>query len=145
MVIPTTLLRKKNFIFCVNRVFFVEWAKVHGYEYGTPQQVIEKACREGKIPITDLDIQGAKKVKEYFPQSQSIFILPPSLEELRQRVLKRDGEATPDLQCRLDNAQKEIDSAQDFDFQFTNRNFSASYEVFKQIVQKIIDHFKNLD
>ena len=145
---PYHFVEEKTFHHLCKEGFFVEWAKVHGHWYGTPKQAIEEACQEGKTPITDLDIQGAKTVKKHFPQSQSIFILPPSLEELRQRILKRDGEKiqdTQDLVHRLERAQKEIEVAHSFDFQLTNKDFNTSYKVFKKIVQKIIDHFKNLD
>ena len=121
--------------------FFVEAAKVHGNWYGTPKNTVQKACKEGKIPITDLDIQGAKKVKKRFPKSQSIFLLPPSLDELRHRILKRDAGTTANLSLRLDHAKQEIKEASYFDFQLTNRDFATSYEAFKKKVKEIIDHF----
>ena len=141
---PYHFIEEKKFHQLCEEGFFVEWARVHGHWYGTSRESIEEVCREGRTPITDLDIQGAKTVKKHFPQSRSIFILPPSLEELRQRILRRDGKEPPDMEYRLERAQKEVEEAPEFDFQLTNRDFGTSYKVFKRIVEKIIDYFQSL-
>jgi len=123
-------LREKN--------FFVEFARVHMNWYGTPVDQIEKAWAHGKCVIMDLDVQGTATFKELYPDSKSIFILPPSIDELRRRVVKRDGKVPPDLEVRMENAQKEIARSKEFDFKVVNDEFESSYTVFKKIVEELL-------
>ncbi|HEY1079306.1 MAG TPA: guanylate kinase, partial [Bdellovibrio sp.] len=71
--------------------FFVEWAKVHTNFYGTSFQSIENSWKNGKCAIMDIDIQGVATFKAKFPDAKTVFILPPSIDELRRRIAKRDG------------------------------------------------------
>jgi len=123
-------LREKN--------FFVEFARVHTNWYGTPVDQIEKAWIHGKCVIMDLDVQGTATFKKLYPDSKSIFILPPSIDELRRRVVKRDGKVPPDLEVRMENAQKEIARSDEFDFKIVNDEFESSYTVFKKIVEELL-------
>lgn len=118
--------------------FFVEWAKVHNNYYGTPMSQLERAWEQGKCIIMDVDVQGASTFKLKFPDAQSIFILPPSIDELRRRVVKRDGKIPHDLEVRMGNAEREIAEAPKFDFQLVNDDFEASYSQFKKIVEELL-------
>jgi len=118
--------------------FFVEWAKVHTNYYGTPIDQIEAAWAQNKGVIMDVDVQGAATMRQKFDQAKTIFILPPSIEELRKRVLKRDKETVADLEVRMNNATLEIEQADKFDFQIKNDNFDSSYAKFKKIVEDIL-------
>ncbi len=118
--------------------YFVEWALVHTNYYGTPMEQLEKAWAQGKCIIMDVDIQGAATFKAKFPDAKSIFILPPSIEELRRRVLKRDGKAPDDLEVRMQNAEKELKEASRFDYQIVNNDFEGSYLRFKKIVEELL-------
>ena len=114
--------------------FFVEWALVHGNYYGTPKDQIREAWGRGQTVIMDIDVQGAQSVKRLYPQAISVFLMPPSVDELRQRLIKR-GPAG-DLELRLENAQREMALADHFDHVIINDEFEAAYKEFRKIVEK---------
>lgn len=98
----------------------VEWATVHGYSYGTPCFYLDRCLGQGSSILLDIDIQGGLRVKELYPQSVLIFILPPSLEELTHR-LRRRGTETPEVrEIRLGNALGEIRALNRYDYLVIN-------------------------
>lgn len=115
--------------------FFVEWAKVHSSLYGTPLDQIKKAWADGLAVIMDLDVQGATTCKSRFSQALTIFILPPSLEELRRRVLTRDKTPPADIELRMENAKKEMARAKEFDVRLVNHDFEAAYQELKKYIE----------
>lgn len=117
--------------------FFVEWAQVHTNLYGTPHYQIQEAWQSGRCVIMDVDVKGAATFKSKFPEeAKSIFILPPSIDELRRRILKRDGRVPADLEVRMANAAKEMARAPEFDCQIVNDDFETSYAQFKKIIDQ---------
>jgi guanylate kinase len=118
--------------------YFVEHASVHGKYYGTPYDQLEKGWEEGRCVIMDIDVQGAETFKRKYPESKSIFIIPPSIDELRKRVIKRDGKVPADLEVRMKNAEKEMACKDDFDFQIINDEFESSYKSFKKIIDDLL-------
>ncbi|MES2801095.1 MAG: guanylate kinase [Bdellovibrionota bacterium] len=114
--------------------FFIEWAKVHTNHYGTSYEQIQNAWAQNKTIIMDIDIQGVATFKSKFPDAKTVFILPPSLDELRRRVIKRDGNPPPDLEVRMQNAEKEMAKAHEFDVRIVNDDFERSFAEFKKIV-----------
>lgn len=116
--------------------FFVEWAHVHTNLYGTPLYQLEDAWSNRRCPIMDVDVQGASTFKNKYPDSKSIFILPPSIDELRRRISRRDGKVPVDIEVRMLNAQKEIARASEFDVQIVNDIFETSYAEFKKTVEE---------
>jgi guanylate kinase len=115
--------------------FFIEWAQVHTHLYGTSYEQIHLAWARDKVVIMDIDIQGVATFKEKFPDAKTVFILPPSIEELRRRVIKRDGKPPVDLEVRMKNAEIEMSKAHLFDVRIVNDDFDRSYGEFKSIVQ----------
>ncbi|MBS4804263.1 MAG: guanylate kinase, partial [Clostridium sp.] len=101
-------LTKEDFEEKVRNNGFLEYANVHGNFYGTPKVNVEKMLEDGKDVILEIDIQGALQVKENFKEGVFIFILPPSMEELKQRIIKRGSETEESLMTRFKNAYKEI-------------------------------------
>jgi guanylate kinase len=122
----------------IKKGFFIEWATVHGNLYGTPSDQIDQAWAQGKCVIMDIDVQGAATFKKQFPDAQTIFILPPNIDELRRRVIKRQGSVPADLEVRMTNAKKEIEHAHKFDFTLVNDEFESSYLNFKKIVEDLL-------
>lgn len=118
--------------------FFVEWARVHNHFYGTSRLQIEEAWAQGCCVIMDVDIQGAKTFKDLYPQSKSIFILPPSIEELRRRIVKRDGKVPTDIEVRMATAKKEMAEAPNYDYRIVNDQFESSYAEFKKIIENLL-------
>lgn len=113
---------------------FVEWAHVHNYRYGTSKKAIEDRMAQGADVILEIDFQGAIQIKRVFSNAISIFILPPSWEELRSR-LERRGEDSPDvIELRLKNAAVEVAQVQKFDFVIINELFDRALFDLKAIV-----------
>ena len=113
---------------------FVEWAHVHGYRYGTSRKAIEERIALGTDVILEIDFQGALQIKRIFTNAVLIFILPPSFEELRDR-LERRGEDSPEvIDLRLQNAATEIAQVREFDFVIINELFERALFDLKAIV-----------
>ncbi|OQW46869.1 MAG: guanylate kinase [Proteobacteria bacterium SG_bin7] len=137
---PYHFVSKEKFLELQKKDFFVESAVVHGNLYGTPIDQIEQTWRAGKAAIMDVDVQGARTIRSRFKQAIGIFILPPSLDELRRRIIARAGGNTPtDLEVRLKTAEREIKTANEFDYRFMNDEFEPSYQRFKKIIEEILD------
>lgn len=118
--------------------FFAEWSKVHDSLYGTSHQGLKETWSEGRVAIMDIDIQGVEKLNQIYPNSISVFILPPSIDELRKRILSRDKRVPENLELRLENAKKEIKQAHKFDYQLINDDFEESYLSFKKILEELL-------
>ncbi len=105
---------------------FVEWAYVHNHRYGTSRKAIEERMALGADVILEIDFQGALQIKNIFANAISIFILPPSWEELRSR-LERRGEDSPEvIETRLKNAALEMAQVHEFDFVIINELFDRA-------------------
>ncbi len=87
----------------------LEWAEVYGNYYGTPSKIIEKALIEERDVLLEIDVQGAKNVKRRYPEAVSIFIFPPSVEDLILRLKKRATETKEEFQKRIEKAKREME------------------------------------
>lgn len=135
---PYHFVSREKFEALKKEDFFIEWAEVHDNFYGTPRHQLEDAWKRGQFLIMDIDVQGARSLKTLYPDSHSIFILPPSFEELERRLKARDEGRTQNLSLRLANARKEADEAATYDFQVTNDDFERAYSEFRKIIEKIV-------
>jgi len=99
---------------------FLEWAVVHGNLYGTSHLEIERELKEGHDIILEIDVQGAASVRRLAPEAISVFILPPSLEVLRARLLRRGSEHPEELALRLRNARSEVEHYREFKYVVVN-------------------------
>jgi len=135
---PYHFVSKEKFIRLRDENFFVEWAVVHENLYGTPMYQLEEAWKRDQVIIMDVDVQGAATFKRKFPDAVSIFIVPPSIEELRRRVTKRDGRIPPDIDVRMKNAENEIKRASEFDVKIVNDDFDKSYREFKKLIEDLL-------
>jgi len=112
----------------------IEWAEVYGNYYGTAASFLQQTIEKGKDILLDIDIQGAKQVKQYFPQAVLIFLLPPSLEELERRLKKRATDPIEVIQKRLAAARREISAAKEFDYIVVNDILENALEELKAII-----------
>lgn len=113
---------------------FLEWAEVHGNLYGTSRSAVQNRMSQGLDVVLEIDWQGALQIKKLFPDAVLVFILPPSWEELAQR-LNRRGEDHPDVIAqRLLNARQEVAQARRFDFVIINSLFETAVFDLKAIV-----------
>jgi len=125
---------RDDFQAMVARGEFFEWAEVHGNHYGTSRKAIEERIKGGEDVVLEIDWQGALQIKRIFPNAILIFILPPSYDELLQRLHRR-GEDTPDvIDVRMANAREEVGQAQHFDFVVVNALFETALFDLKTIV-----------
>lgn len=105
---------------------FLEFAEVHGNLYGTSKDQTEKITSEGRDVILEIDVQGAEAVMEKIPTAVSIFILPPSFETLRARLVARATEATNDLDVRLKNSHYEVSRYSRFKYAIINDEVNSA-------------------
>ncbi len=97
-----------------------EWAEVHGELYGTPRESLVRAAAAGKHVIMDIDVQGARQIREAVPEALLLFILPPSMEELLRRLKGRGTEGEGAIRRRLATSLNELTAAEAFDFFVVN-------------------------
>ena len=113
---------------------FFEWAEVHGNLYGTSRSAIDARLARGEDVVLEIDWQGALQIKQLFVHAVLIFILPPSWDELRQR-LNRRGEDPPEVIARrMENARTEVAQAKHFDFVIINGLFETALFDLKTVV-----------
>jgi guanylate kinase len=113
---------------------FFEWAQVHGNLYGTSRKAIESRLAQGQDVVLEIDWQGALQIKDLFSHAVLIFILPPSWDELRQRLARR-GEDKPEvISVRMENAREEVAQAKHFDFVIINALFESALFDLKTVV-----------
>jgi guanylate kinase len=113
---------------------FVEWAHVHNHRYGTSKKAIEERMSQGADVILEIDYQGALQIKKIFANAVTIFILPPSWEELRSRLERRGEDSNEVIEVRLQNAATEMAQAHQFDFVIINESFDRAVFDLKSIV-----------
>ncbi len=116
----------------------VEYAQVYGNYYGTRQSEIERISNKGKYCLLDLDIQGGKNIKKSHPESILIFIMPPSLDELKSRIVSRNQDRPEVIETRLAKAMEEMSGKGRYDYQIVNDKLETAYAELKKCVQKII-------
>jgi guanylate kinase len=118
----------------IDRGDFFEWAQVHGNLYGTSRSAIEARLARGEDVVLEIDWQGAQQIKKLFPQTVTIFILPPSWEELEQRLRRRGEDKIDVIDQRLANAREEVAHAREFDFVILNALFETALFDLKTVV-----------
>ena len=118
----------------IERGEFFEWAEVHGNLYGTSRRAIEARLQRGEDVVLEIDWQGALQIKRLFPHAVLIFILPPSWEELRQRLTRRGEDGPEVIETRMVNARLEVAQARHFDFVIINSLFDTALFDLKAVV-----------
>jgi len=113
---------------------FVEWAEVHGNLYGTSKAAIADRITGGQDVVLEIDCQGALQIKRLFPNAVLIFLLPPSWDELLQRLQRRGEDATEVIARRMADARVEVSQARHFDFVIINALFETALFDLKAIV-----------
>ena len=114
---------------------FAEWAEVHGNLYGTSVSEIERARAGGKAGLLfDVDYQGARQIKEKFPHATGVFILPPSMEELRRRLDGRGSDDEASRRRRFEKAREEIEHYPFFDYMIVNDDLQQALAQLRGIV-----------
>jgi guanylate kinase len=114
---------------------FLEWAEVGGNLYATPKDFVEKKLREGEDVILKIDVQGAMRVKELFPEAILIFIAPPSLEVLGERMRKR-GSPEEEIKRRLQIASREMEMSKNYQFVLVNNDLEETLQKLYELIKR---------
>ena len=128
---------KKQFKKMIQAQEFVEWAVVYNELYGTSISSVRSAQVSGKDVLLDLDLQGARQIKKRFPDSTSIFIVPPSLQTLRERLEKRSSYDGTDIDLRMTEAVQEIRECRNFDFLIVNDDLRQAVREVEAVIVAI--------
>jgi len=129
---------RKIFKDLAERGAFLEWAVVHGNFYGTLIEDVNSELNMGKNVVLEIDVQGAKQVMVKCPEAVTIFVVPPSFEELEKRLRKRGTEEESDLLLRLENARKEMEEAKNYNHIIVNDGLSGASEELIRLVRSYI-------
>lgn len=129
-------LSEKEFKEKIKRGGFLEWACVHGHYYGTPLLFVRRSLEAGRSVILEIDVQGALQVRNKIPEAVLIFIAAPSLEVLRERLVKRKSESEAQLAVRLMNAEREMEMVDKFKYTVVNDEVGRAATELGSIVKK---------
>ena len=113
----------------------LEYARYLDNYYGTPREWVEKRIEEGINVILEIDVQGGFQIKEIFPDTLLIFVMPPDMEELRNRLIKRGTETPEQIEKRIGRAEEEIKISENYDYVIVNEDVEKSVEMLHNIVQ----------
>ena len=127
-------LNQEKFKEMISQNLFLEWAQFAGNYYGTPLSSVNEKIEKGFTVLLEIEVEGAKQIKEKFPESLSIFLLPPDKEELERRIRNRGTDKEEAIKRRLSRANYEIAVSNEFDFALTNHNVN---ETAKKIIKLI--------
>ncbi len=127
-------IERDEFLNRIDKEDFLEYAEVYGNFYGTPKSEVLKMLEEGKDVILEIDIQGALKIKSSYPKGIFIFIMPPSMEELRNRITNRGSETPESLKTRMECAYDEISFASKYDYAVVNDKVEDAVKKIESII-----------
>lgn len=131
-------MSEKEFLDRINNDEFVEWEKVYDYYYGTFKYFIEQNINDGKNIIAEVDVKGALSLKKIYLDANLIFIAPPSLDELVDRLTKRKTETKIDLQKRIERAKMELNQKDKFDYLIINQDLEKAKTETKNLILNIL-------
>jgi guanylate kinase len=140
-----TFISERKFKGMINRGEFAEWAVVHGNLYGTSLKRLKKLNKEGYDIILDIDVRGAKQLKKTYDNAVYIFILPPSMQTLKKRLLNRNTDTRDRIAKRLDNAKAEIASYKAYDYIIINDKLEKACSELESIFTAAKVRIENTD
>ncbi len=127
-------INKDEFKIKINNNEFIEWAKVHDNYYGTTKKEIDRILNLGKIPLFDVDVQGAGNFKNNFKNIVYIFILPPTIKELIKRLKNRKTDSKEQINIRINAALKEFTFYKNYDYLVVNDKLADAVNVISAII-----------
>ena len=129
-------MTKEDFKHCIDNDKFLEWAEFAGNFYGTKKKFINQCLADGKDIILEIDTQGALQVKKKMPEAVLIFICPPSLQALENRLRGRHTEDEAAIQKRLDAVKEELARAENFDYKIVNDDIQRAVSELEMIISE---------
>ena len=131
---------KENFQKMIDDGMMLEWAMYDGNFYGTPKTTVSKMLDEGKNVILEIEVQGAFKVKEIFPETVMIFVLPPSMSELKKRLIERGREGEERIKSRMEAAIDEMELAARYNYVVVNDNLDECVDEVRKIIKQTAEN-----
>ena len=119
----------------VEREEFAEWAVVYGHYYGTPRRALAEIMAQGMDVLLEIDVQGARQIKTKFPESVHVYLLPPSIAELRARLQRRAGDSPDEIGRRLQQARDEVRSYRKYDYIVCNGDLKEAVRDMEAIIR----------
>lgn len=130
-------LTEEEFKEKIKRGEFIEWAEVHGYLYGTLKAPIEEFLKQNKVVLLDIDVCGGLAVKRGYPESSLlIFLDPPSLESLSERLRKRGTNSEEEINKRLQRVPQEMEKAELYDYRVINEDLDTTVKEVMRIINE---------
>jgi guanylate kinase len=129
-------ISREKFLQMVKKNLFLEWAEVHDELKGTEKQQVADFLKRGNICLLDVDVQGTLSIMKHYPDAVTVFIQPPSLDELEKRLRKRGTESEEKLRLRLLNAKKELEYAPLFQYIVVNDRVENAVKSIEEIIKE---------
>ena len=131
-------ISEKEFEELIIQGHFVEWQNVHGFYYGTSVSNLENAIKNDKIMLIEMDVKGSMSIKKLFPdQTYSIFIMPPSISQLRERLRSRGTDSERRINIRLKRFQEEMEFKEKFDYVMINEDLDLAKIELQKTINKL--------
>jgi len=130
---------REEFVRRVKAGEFVEWEEVYGNYYGTLKEEVERALRSGHHILFDIDVKGGVSIKRHYPEAVLIFVMPPSMETLKERLVHRGTEDADTLRQRLERVPMELEKGKVFDYQVVNDVLERAVAEVQQIVARHLE------
>lgn len=127
-------IEKEKFEEMIDNVEFLEYAQIYDNFYGTPKAAIIECLENGQDVVLEIEMQGAKQIKEVYPEGVFIFVLPPSLEELKNRIVGRGTETKEEIEKRFSCAFEEINQIVNYDYFVVNKDVTKSVKEVESII-----------
>jgi guanylate kinase len=140
-----TFISERKFKGMISRGEFAEWATVHGNLYGTSLKRLKKLNKEGYDIILDIDIHGAMQIRKSYKNAIFIFILPPSMKDLKKRLKARNTDTRQIIAGRLDNAREEMSFYNAYDYIVVNDDLETAYRQIESVIVSTKLEIKNID
>ena len=132
-------LSREKFDSWIDEGRFLEWAEYSGNLYGTPEEKVEEYLESGRSVILEIELQGARKVREKRPDAVMVFVRAPSLEETRKRLMGRATEDEQALEARMTTALKEVAARSEFDYEVVNSEREQAREDMIRTMRNIVE------
>lgn len=132
-------LTREQFESMIKTEKLLEWAEYAGNYYGTPRTRVEEQLNQGNSVLLEIEVVGARQIKQTFPNALRIFILPPSITELENRLRKRGKDSETAIERRLERAKEEIRASEEFDWQIVNEDLETALIEIESIIVTVIN------
>lgn len=130
-------LTTEHFADKIKRGEFLEWANVHGSQYGTLRETCMGLLRQGRDVVLNIDVQGALNIKKIYPQAVLIFLSPPSLKTLEERLIGRGTNSSQDIARRIQDAQFELSMKNRYDYEVVNDDLEKAVEGLGRLIARL--------